>query len=354
LKKPAVLILYSFPAPYFPNGTTDTIGPDSVLSRLHAVQQALASLDYPVQTLEAQGDLPSLLEKIRLAGPQVIFNLCEEFLGQTQLEMHLAALLELLDIPFTGSGAFVLGLSQDKGKTKSILAHEGIPTPAFRVWEPGRDDQLSGLKFPLIIKPLREDGSLGIGLDAFIQEENALRQQVQKIHQSYKQPVLVEEYIEGRELNVSILGNEEPQVLPISEIDFSTMPPGLPRICSYTAKWVEGSQEFANTIPRCPAPLSPLFEKKIKEIALRTYRIIGCRDYARVDIRLSPRGIPYVLEVNANPDISPDAGMPRSAKTAGFSYPEFLAKIIELASVRGASIRSRGKLKAPSARKPHA
>jgi D-alanine-D-alanine ligase len=334
MKKISVLILYSLPAPFFPDGSPDIIGQESVLFRLQAVQEALLSLGFSVQTLEARGELPTLARKIRSAKGDLVFNLCEEFLGRSRLEMNVAALLELLDISFTGSSALALGLSQDKGKTKSLLASQGIPTPAFRVWQPGMDRSLSGLRFPLIIKPLREDASLGIDNEAFILDEKTLKQRVQKIYQGYGQPALVEEYIEGRELNVSILGNEEPRVLPISEIDFSSMPPGLPRICGYSAKWVETSQEYAHTVPLCPAQLSPQIEKKVEKNALEAYRIMECRDYARVDIRLSPRGIPYVLEVNPNPDISPDAGMTRSAKAAGFTYAELMGRIVELCWAR--------------------
>jgi D-alanine-D-alanine ligase len=339
MKKPSVLILYSLPAPFFPDGTPDIFGQESVLSRLQAVKQALVSSGYPAQALEARGDLTVLLKKIRSAKADLVFNLCEEFLGRTRLEMNIAALLELLDLPFTGSSALVLGLSQDKGKTKSILAHGGIPTPAYCVWQPGMDRLLSGLPFPLIIKPLLEDASLGIDNDAYIPDEKTLRQQVQKIHQGYGQ-VLVEEYIEGRELNVSILGNKKPQVLPISEIDFSSMPPGLPRICSYAAKWVENSREFSSTVPRCPASLPSKVEEEVKRVSLEAYRIMDCRDYARVDIRLSAEGTPYVLEINANPDISPDAGMTRSAKMAGYTYPEFIALMVEISWTRYDSLRS--------------
>ncbi|MDI6753457.1 MAG: ATP-grasp domain-containing protein [Thermodesulfobacteriota bacterium] len=341
MKKLSILILYTLPSPLFPDGTPDLIGQESVRSRLRSVQQALRSLGYSVKTLKADDQLPSLLEKILSTRADLIFNLCEEFFGQTRLEMNLAALLELLDIPFTGSPALVLALSQDKGKTKSIFAHYNIPTPPFRVWQPGEKESLDGLRFPLIVKPLREDASLGIDNDAFVEDEKSLSRQVQKIYHGYKQSVLVEEYIDGRELNVSILGNDHPQVLPISEIDFSSMPPGLPRICGYSAKWVEGSQEFCHTVPRCPALLSPEIEKEIFRISLKVYQVMECRDYARVDIRLSRDGIPYVLEVNANPDISPDAGMVRSARAAGFTYPEFLGRIVDLAQARSHSAQPR-------------
>jgi D-alanine-D-alanine ligase len=248
-----------------------------------------------------------------------------------------------LGLPFTGSSALVLGLSQDKGKTKAILAHHNIPTPFYRVWHPGKDDVLNGLPFPLIVKPLCEDASLGIDNDAFVRDERALMKQVRKISREYGPSVLIEEFIEGRELNVSILGNEDPRVLPISEIDFSSMPAGLPKICGYSAKWEKESEEFCNTVPRCPVVFPSEIENKIFQVSLQSFYIMGCCDYARIDIRLSPDGIPYVLEVNANPDISPDAGIIRSAKSGGIPYADFIGGIVELALARHQSLTGRQK-----------
>jgi D-alanine-D-alanine ligase len=344
MKKESVLILYSLPSPFLPDGTPYTVGAESVLSRLAAVEKALVHLGYPVQTLEAKGDLLPILEKIQVAGADIVFNLCEEFNGQTLMEMNIAAALEILEIPFTGSSALTLGLSQDKAKTKSILAYHGISTPTHRVWVPGKSESFPGLDFPLIVKPLREDASLGIDQDAFVGDASALKRQIHKLFRDYRQPVLVEQYVDGREFNVSILGNEKPQILPISEIDFSKMPPDLPRICSYAAKWMEGSPEFRFTIPRCPASLTPEEEKRIQEVSLLAYQIMECRDYARVDIRMNGEGTPYILEINANPDISRDAGMTRSAKKAGFSYPEFIGKILEDALFRMPTNPAREKL----------
>jgi D-alanine-D-alanine ligase len=355
MSKASILILYSLPRSFFPDGSPDRISLRAVRSRLQAVQKALKSLGYSLQTQEAEKKLPILVEEIFAAKADLVFNLCEEFFGQTRLEMNIAALLELLDLPFTGSSSFVLGLSQDKGKTKTILAHHHIPTPPYRVWQPGRDDLLTELHFPLIVKPLCEDASLGIDNDAFIQDERSLRKQIQKIYQEYGQSVLVEEFIDGRELNVSILGNEDPQVLPISEIDFSSMPPGLPKICGYAAKWEEDSKEFTHTVPRCPAVLSPVIEKKVFQVSLQAYQIMECRDYARVDIRLSPDGIPYVLEINANPDISPDAGIVRSAESAGLTFADLIGRIVELALDRSKPLQGHPKGKVVSAgREPSA
>ncbi len=332
MRKSSVLILFSYP--FFPNGTPDKLGIKSVKGRLQAVQSALKSLGYKVALLEVQKNLVDLIRKILEAHVDVVFNLCEEFAGQTSLEMNVAAILELLNIPFTGSSAFVLGLTQDKGKTKSLFKAAGIPTPPYQICYPGEENYSIELNYPIIIKPLREDASLGIDNESLVRVENSLKGPIKKIHQNYGQPALLEEYIEGRELNVSIIGNAQPQVLPISEIDFSSLPPELPKICGYAAKWEEQSLEFQHTTPICPAPLSPELEKKVLEVSLKVYRLLECRDYARVDIRLDSQGVPSVLEVNANPDISPDAGLIRSAKAAGFSYEEFIGYLVELAKER--------------------
>ncbi len=329
-----ILILYSLPRPFLPDGSVDVFGPKSVMARLQAVKEALSSLGYSVKSMEMKEDLSPMVGKIFRSGAELIFNLCEEFHGESRLEMNIAALLELSNIPFTGSSALILGLSQDKGKTKSILDHHGVPTPAYRVWPPEEGGGVSNLRFPLIVKPLWEDASLGIGNDALVHNPDALRQQAEKIHRLHHQPALVEEYVDGRELNVSILGNKDPEVLPISEIDFSTLPAGLPKICGYEAKWVEHSPEFDHTVPLCPASLPRTVEKKVRQVALQSYRLMDCRDYARVDIRLGADGTPYVLEINANPDISPDAGMPRSARVAGYDYTRLIGRIVELAWAR--------------------
>jgi len=334
MKKASVLLLYSLPLPCFPDGSPDPIGRKSSLDRLRSVKKALRSSGHQVQVVEFKDNWPVVLQKISRSGADLVFNLCEEFRGNSKLEMNIAALLEMVGMPFTGSSSLALGLSQDKGKAKSILTDHRIPTPSFALIAPGEKETGISLRYPLIAKPVFEDGSLGIDNDAYATNPRDLRRQVQRIHRLYRQPALVEEYIEGRELNVSIIGNEKPEVLPISEIDFSTLPAGLPRICSYAAKWMEESREYSHTQPLCPAPLAPRTRKRIEEISLQTYRTLDCRDYARVDIRLSPRGIPYVLEINANPDISLDAGMVRSAASAGYSYDAFISKIVQVALAR--------------------
>jgi D-alanine-D-alanine ligase len=335
MKKASILVLYSLPLPHFPDGTPDPIGRKSSLSRLRDVEAALRNAGYQVVVFELRKSWSTVARRIANGGVDLIFNLCEEFLGQTSMEMNIAAMLDFFPIPYTGSPPLVLGLTQDKGATKSILSFQGVPTPSYLVVSPGEKIESIPLRFPLIVKPGNEDGSLGIDNNAFVRNHKMMVKRIEEIHRHYSQPALLEEYIEGRELNVSIIGNEVLQVLPISEIDFSNLPRGLPRICGYAAKWVEGSPEFRNTPGLCPALLPSKIRREVERVSLATYKITGCRDYARVDIRLSPEGIPFVLEINANPDISQDAGMVRSAKAAGFSYEGFISQIAEIALARG-------------------
>jgi len=187
------------------------------------------------------------------------------------------------------------------------------------------------MRYPLFVKPIREDASLGISRNAFVTDRAGLKERCRYIARRYRQPALVEAYVEGRELNVSIIGNRKPTALPISEIDMSTIPDGKPRVCDYRAKWVPESEEYITTVPLCPAPLPRATERKVKETALACYRLLSCRGYARVDIRLSRENVPFVLEVNPNPCIAPDSGIVRSAAAVGISYPKLIYRIADLA-----------------------
>ncbi|HTY36994.1 MAG TPA: ATP-grasp domain-containing protein, partial [Bacteroidota bacterium] len=186
----------------------------------------------------------------------------------------------------------------------------------------------------VIVKPSLEDASVGIDNGSIVDSFQALKKRVRFIFQNFDQPALVDEYIEGRELNVAIIGNRRPIVLPISEIDFSGLPDNLPHIVTYAAKWMEGTDEYKGTVGVCPAQLPADIERQAKDVALQAYRVMGCRDYARVDMRLDKNNNLYVIEVNPNPDISDDAGFARSARAYGFSFDEIINKIVEYALER--------------------
>ena len=246
--------------------------------------------------------------------------------------MHACALLELSGLPHTGSGPLALGLSLDKALAKALIAAGGVPTPPYFVCA-GRPPRVlsPGMRYPLFVKPIREDASIGIGPAAFVRNRAELEARCRHIRARYRQPALVERYVDGRELSVAILGARDPTALPVSEIEMGRVPAGAPRICDYRAKWVTASDEYARTVPRCPASLSSREERRVKEAALAAFRLLFCRGYARVDLRLGRDGVPYVLEVNPNPCIAPDAGFARSAAAAGLSYADLVCRIADLA-----------------------
>jgi D-alanine-D-alanine ligase len=201
------------------------------------------------------------------------------------------------------------------------------------------------LQFPLIIKPIHEHGSIGISTDSVVYTFENLVRKVLELKELYKQPSLVEEYIDGREINAALLGNgKRAKVLPLSEILF-TLPDNVPKIVSFDAKWVEGSQEYIHTTGSCPADLPAEVAEKIRKLAKKAYYIIGARDYCRVDFRVRDN-IPYILEVNANPCINPDgAGFVRSANAAGLSYHEVIYEILQT-SMRRSLVHSKEEAKA--------
>jgi D-alanine-D-alanine ligase len=217
---------------------------------------------------------------------------------------------------------------------KDILLSQGILTPRYKIFD-RQVDHIKGNIFPIIVKPLHEDGSLGISKESVVLDDETLSRQIRYVIDKYHQPALVEEFIDGRELNVSLIEtNGKVGVLPISEIDYSEVPEGIPKICGYEAKWVAESPEYQKTKPICPAPLEWVMKKRVEHIAIKVFKLFGCRDYARVDMRIDRNGKIYVLEVNPNPDISPQAGMTRAIKVQGMTYTEFIGNLLERALQR--------------------
>ncbi len=317
----------------------DYISAAEVLEQAEAVQEALRKLGFEYQAFMLKDDVGSLILGLKSYRPDVVINLCEGAFGDSHLEMNVPCLLELLRIPYTGSPPLTLGICQNKGLTKDILKSNGIPTPRYQVLD-SFSDWRAEINHPLFVKPLKEDASLGITRESFVRSDVELRNRVEYLVEHYEQPVLVEEYVEGRELNISILGNEQPEALPISEIvfDFSEE---RPKIVDYSAKWIKESEEYKKTSPVCPANLDPHTREKVETTALSAYKVVHCRDYARVDIRLR-NGIPYVLEVNPNPDISPETGFARSTRVAGIPFEEFVKKIVSFALERNRERRKSG------------
>ncbi len=261
----------------------------------------------------------------------LIFNLCESIRNKTYLEPYIISAFEHLGFRYTGSDRRTLANCLNKARTKEILQAHGLPTAAYQVFTPWTIRR--HLEFPLFVKPVSEDASIGISANSVVHDDRALRRQVRTIWELYHQPALVEEFISGREFNVTILGNESPRVLPLSEINFRHIPDPFARIVSFRAKWVPTSPEFIKTPPTCPARVAESVKLRIEEVARRAYQAMGLRDYGRVDIRVKG-GVPYVLEVNPNADLSPDAGIARAAGVAGMTYAELADEVVRLAARR--------------------
>jgi D-alanine-D-alanine ligase len=304
-----------------------------VLDEVRSVERALKPLEHNTRIVPFALDINNLIDELRTHRPDIIFNLCESVDGDPTQEMNIASLYELMKVPYTGSRAFTLGLALNKPLVKSILNHHGIPTAKHFVANTSSNLHINGHKFPMIVKPSREDASIGICNESIVSNKEELRKRIEFVLDEHKQPALVEEYIEGREINVSVVGNEELITFPISEIDFSLLPEEYPKIISYNSKWMYKTVEFECTKAVCPAQnLTKTELRTIQETAKEVYRLLGAADYARVDMRFKD-GIPYVLELNPNPDIASDVpedtGFTRSAKAHGWEYEHLIQQIIK-------------------------
>lgn len=272
-------------------------------------------------------NLDQVLSKIEQIDPDLIFNLCEGFQGRTHHEMFISGVWELLNIPYTGNSPLTLGIAQDKVLSKRLFEAQGIPTPKFHVYS--ETPQATVLQYPLIAKPSREDASLGISHgDAIIHNVDDLKNRVTELLKKYQQPILVEQFIQGREFNISVLGNDPPRVIAISEISFAALDAETPHITSYEAKWLPDHPLFQKTPAICPAQISSDLKKQLEAVALQVYDVLNGRDYGRVDTRVDAEGNIFVLEYNPNPDISPDAGFVKALKAAGIKYKEFVELLI--------------------------
>lgn len=313
----------------------------TVGEQIRALVRGLTDAGFRAYAVNVNDRFDELYRALTGNSPDAVFNLIEFFNDDPRQEYMVAALYELLRIPYTGASPFTLALCQRKASTKHILLANGIRTPKFRVMEDGKLPRRHGLRYPLIVKPAREDASAGINNASVVESFDQMQERVHFVWKGFHQPALVEEYIDGRELHVPILGNYPPKTLPITEVDFSQLGDHLHNILSFEAKWDPHHEAFQQVQTRCPAELPSRVERKVKEVALATYSALGCRDYARVDIRLTKRNQPYVLEVNPNPDLSEGDAFMQSAQKAGLTPPDILRKIVELALRRTPVDRSR-------------
>ena len=304
----------------------------SVVEQVDTVAAVLTEAGHNVSTIIASSDINQLIENLQQEKPDLVFNFCESIEGDSFQEMNAAGLYELLNIEYTGSNPLALGSCLNKVRAKEVLIFHKLNVPSFRVFNSPDEVSRKKLSFPAIAKPIHEDASIGISNASVVNDHEHLQTLLVDMLKKFDQPILVEQYVEGREFNVAIVGNEEVVALPVSEIDFSTMPEGYHHIVSYQAKWMPESVEYKSTVPICPAKISHRLEEKIKNTAIRAYQAMQCRDYARVDMRVDRTGKVFVLEVNPNPDLSPSgSGFARSAAAFGWTYSQLINNIVQSA-----------------------
>ncbi len=334
LQNEPVLILYNRPEP----GARESEA--GVLDQVDAFRSALAELGIPcrLEPLAALAELPRVLDRGR---ERLVINLVESFPSRPFESDAVPLVCETYGRSCTGASAAGLLLSLDKARTKDALARAGLTCPAGYVVAPGEEPSAvgalpAGRRGRMIVKPLRTDASEGIDPSAIVDSASpALRRAVAWVHEQFGQPALIEEFIEGRELNVSLVERlGQPEVLPIAEIDFSAFPPGEPRIVDYSAKWLPGSFAFHHTPRILPADLPEATAQAVRRAAVVAWHALGCRDYTRVDFRLAEDGTLYALEANLNPDVSPDAGFAAALTAWGLPFPQFVRQILDNARTR--------------------
>jgi D-alanine-D-alanine ligase len=305
------------------------------------VARTLRRLGHRVSVLGVHGDVKRLIAGLSRRKPDLVFNLMEMFGENVFGDIPVTGLLELLGLKYTGSGPGELYLSQDKGLTKKLLAFEDILYPRYAVFSRQAAFETGGnLRMPLFVKPLRSDASLGIGGKSLVHDAVALMERVAVIHKELEDAALAEEYIDGREFYVGVLGNGQLKALPPVEVDFTGFPEGVPKVMDSKAKWDERSKEYKGT-RSVIATLPDELRAKLQKVAVDAYRALRVRDYGRVDLRLTDTGDIYVLEVNASCYLEKSSEFAMAAAASGLDYPRMIERIVNLASDRFDSKKKR-------------
>lgn len=324
-----IVIIYNAPELHLCRTAVERNASLQIYSCVSAIREALKKNGYRVKSLALEPPLSSALKQLKSIKADIIFNLFEGFDSCPETEAMVAELLSDLGIPYTGCTSAALSLAMDKAEVKAHLQAAGVATPRYQILTPDTL-HLFRLDFPCIVKPCSEHGSNGICEDSVVHEFASLERQVKITCERFRGRALVEELLDGREFNVTVLGTNPPTILPISEIVYS-LPEGVPAILTFAAKWDPESLYFKHTIPYCPASIDSTLQQEIIAASLISFNVLGNRGYIRIDLRLDSKGKLKVLELNPNPDISPDSGAALQARTAGMKYEEFIEQIVQLA-----------------------
>jgi D-alanine-D-alanine ligase len=321
----------------------DALGPTTIDQDLSAemktedwkteanVMAALSALGYTAEHLVIFDDLDLLRQKLASFAPDVLFNLADEFKNNRGFDQNIVSLLEMQGLPFTGCGATGLVLCKHKGISKKILGYHHIHVPNFVVIPRGqRIARLKRPKFPILVKPVKEEASYGISQASFVTTDEQFRERVAFIHEKHDSDVIAEEYIEGRELYVSLMGNVRLTVFPVRELVFREVPPNEPKIATFRAKWDEEYRKRWGLQNQFPEDLDPALVAQIEETCKRIYRLLTIEGYARIDLRLTANNEVYFIEANPNPILAEDEDFAQSAGKAGLPYPQLIDRIIRL------------------------
>ena len=350
-----VLVLYN--QPLLPVDHPDAESEREVLDSAGPACDVLSRAGYRVSRLAVGRDPAVLSEGLRRLRPDVVLNFFEGLADNPHTECSVTGLLEWLGVPFTGSPAQAICLTRSKPLSKLALRGAGLPTPDFFAVERLPDSRLrsaaaclesglgrSGLRWPLIVKAANQDASVGIDQGSVVTAVTPLRKRVALLLERYGPPVLVEQYVEGRELTVGVVEVPELRALPLAEFVFTPREQPAWPIVTYDAKWRVGSADFRHT-PFCERPsVEPELRSRLQELALRAYRVLGLRDYGRIDFRVTPAAEPFILEANANPDPSPQAALADALAAAGLAHADFLVRLVRqaLGRAQGSGVRGQG------------
>jgi D-alanine-D-alanine ligase len=300
---------------------------------IEAIGDALRELGHEPMTIAIDGR-PETLTAVRRCDAELFFNLVESYAGDDTMEMHFAAFLDLIGKRYTGAGPQGSFLAMDKSIAKMIIRYHELYTPYSAVVNKGRVEHAQDIKFPVIVKPASEDASKGIDATSVVNSVKELLEKIAYVHEEFDSAVLLEEYIEGREIYAAVLGNDKPEALPLVELDLSKLPEGMPRIAGYEVKFDVTTEAYKKTKSAPARDLEDDTVRQIQQTAVTAFRALKLRDYGRIDLRLAPNGRIYVLEANPNPWLDPAAEYAMAAKESGRTYTQLIAEIVELAMRR--------------------
>ena len=327
--RPKIAIIYNQPDTSYHSTSGEDKAELSIIGNVRAVQRALNGLGYAVIRVPISPPLENVREKLKKMDTNIVFNLFEGFHGYSGAEAEVAFMMSELGLVNTGCPGSILSLALDKAKTKAIMQSTGIATPEYQVLTPDMLTEFN-LQYPCIVKPCGEDASHGLNAQSVVRNADQLEKQVTEISKHFGGKALVEEFIDGREFNVTAIGNGTPTIFPVTEIVYS-LPAGKPKILTFDAKWYSGTEYFIGTKPVCPAKITPQLKSDIQDIAVKVFKRMNCFGYIRVDLRLDSNGKVKVLEINPNPDLTPGNGAARQAKALGMNFQQFIDYIVQLA-----------------------